>query len=161
MAVKVNNFSCIDLPGEKWTERYCQRRNANATSNEKQKRKRVRRTCWGAFWGGGECNGIGKHRARTEQAVGRWAPATSQAPCESGTAASAAPHAGWEATPTHQPADSSAKDVLISFFLFSFYLHIVCANIQILRPIAGREGQSQMLSTQLDEAHGNLCWPCC
>lgn len=85
-----------------------------------KKRKKKKREELVGEHAGGECNVMGKRGARTEQAVGHQAPAAARARREAGTAA--------PVTPTHQPADSPAKEVVSSFFLFSFYLHIVCAN---------------------------------
>ena len=126
MAVKVNNLpcsSCIDLRGEKWTERYCRRRNANTTSKEKQKRKGVRRTGWGASREEG--NVTGKRSARAPQAFGYRAPAASRAPCASGTAPSAAPRARWGATPRTSPLAPLPRGGRFPFLLC---LLVVCGN---------------------------------
>lgn len=59
----------------------------------------------------------------------------------------------WDGSdPSHQPA---AKRFAFPFFTCIYTSSVL--TLGLLRPVAGTGGQSEMLSTQRDEAHSSLC----
>lgn len=84
----------------------------------------------GSTWG---CNGMGRDGARAGRVPGH----------RTGL--------GWE----RPLAPASRKEICVSFFT------CICTSsvltLGLLRPVAGTGGQSEMLSTQRDEAHSSLC----